>query len=458
MPLRLPAWLVSAVLLVCLASCAPKTTPPVVTTAPRFPEFPFPEVPQDLQAAGVAERYKTGWQFLQSGDFRNAERSLGAVLKTSPAFYPAETALGYVDLAQRDFTDAVDRFDRALERAPQYVPALLGRGEALLAAGRKPEALETLTRVLTVDPTLTEVRRRVEVLKFRTLEDAVSAARSAAAAGRFDEAKSAYERALAASPDSAFLYRDLALVDIKLRTFDAALTHALRATALDPQDPRAWLVLGEVREERGEWEDAIPAYAAARRLEPDNADAAARLARAEERLAVSRLPTEYLEIGDAPDVTRGALAALIGVRLEKFLESVKRRDAVLVTDTRAHWAAPWIHAVTRTGVMEPFPNHTFQPDAVVRRGEFARIASRLLSLIGQQVPAAAERWRQTRTTFSDLGTGHLQYPAASMVVAAGVLDTDRDAFHPTRALTGEEAMGAMKRLEALAAEALAQRP
>jgi tetratricopeptide (TPR) repeat protein len=437
-------------------ACAPKIVPPPVT-APRFPDFIFPDVPADLQTAAVTDRHKAAWQFLQAGDLRNAERSFGAALKASPAFYPAEAGLGYLDLAKRDYKDAVSRFDRALARAPGYVPALIGRGEALLAAGRQPEALETLTKALAVDPSLADVRRRVEVLKFRTLEDAVSAARAAAGAGRFAEAQAAYERALAASPESAFLYRDLASVEMKLHAFDRALAHAQRSTDLDPQDVRAWIVLAEVREERGDVEEAAAAYTAARRLEPDNTEVAERLARVDERLASSRLPIEYHAIADATGVTRGELAALIGVRLEKFVGSVKQRATVLVTDTRAHWAAPWIIAVTRTGIMEAYPNHTFQPNAVVRRGDFARVAARILTLIGQRAPAIAERWRQARAKFSDLAPGHLHYPAASTSVAAGVLATEGDAFHPTRVLTGPELTAAMKRLEALAGDAQAGR-
>ena len=34
---------------------------------------------------------------------------------------------------------------------------------------------------------------------------------------------------------------------------------------------------------------------------------------------------------------------------------------------RGNWAAPWIMAVARAGLMEVYPNHTFQPNAIVRR-------------------------------------------------------------------------------------------
>ncbi len=63
-----------------------------------------------------------------------------------------------------------------------------------------------------------------------------------------------------------------------------------------------------------------------------------------------------------------------------------------MTDTRGSWAGPWILTVTRAGVMEAYPNHTFQPGAVVRRADLAEAARRVLSLIAAEKPALASSW------------------------------------------------------------------
>ena len=39
--------------------------------------------------------------------------------------------------------------------------------------------------------------------------------------------------------------------------------------------------------------------------------------------------------------------------------------------------------------MEVYPNHTFQPDAVVRRADLARAVSRVLELVAQRNPQLA---------------------------------------------------------------------
>ena len=92
-----------------------------------------------------------------------------------------------------------------------------------------------------------------------------------------------------------------------------------------------------------------------------------------------------------PEVTRGDVAAVLGVRLAALLAPAGDRPGVLVTDVRTHWAATWILAVVRAGVMEPLPNHTFQPQQRVRRVDLAQIVGRVLALIAARRPAAGGR-------------------------------------------------------------------
>ena len=199
------------VALVVMAACGPKTVPLPTVSLPRFPDFIAPVVPAEFANTAAAENETRGWTFLQAGDLKNAEREFATALKTTPAFYPAEIGLGYVELARRDQKAALAHFDRALERQAADPSALVGRGEANLALNREADALADFEAAGAADPALTEIARRVEVLKFRLAEQRLADARAAASAGRLDEAIRAYTRpAIASSPGSAFLYRELA--------------------------------------------------------------------------------------------------------------------------------------------------------------------------------------------------------------------------------------------------------
>jgi len=438
--------------LVVFSACAPKMVPPPVVSAPKFPEYAQPAVPPAFAGSAAALLQSSGWAFFQSGDLKTAERDFSAALHAAPDFYPAEMSLGYLELARKDAAAALPHFDRALELSPQHsdVPAFVAKGQSLLALNREAEALEAFSAALAVDPSLTDLARRVEVLKFRNAEQGVARARDAARAGRLDEAVQAYTAEIASSPDSPFLYRELAAVERQKGDLDAALEHFRKASALDPSDARSLQQIGEILEGRGDADGAEKAYARSLSIEP-SAEVQKRVEALRARAAFARLPAEYRAIDEAPQLTRADLAALIGIRLAPLLQGGRRGDAALITDVRNNWAATWIVAVAGAGIMEPFANHAFQPRTSVRRVDLAQAVARLLARVEAQNPGRTRAWESVRLKFTDLSPSHIAYPAASVAVAAGVLKTgDNNAFQPSKVVTGAEAIEAIEKVGAIA--------
>jgi tetratricopeptide (TPR) repeat protein len=425
-------------------ACAPRVTIPPAPTGPRYPEFVYPSPPDTTGDPRTRARHEAAWRWLQLGDLRAAEREFAAVVKQSPSFYPASVGWGYVLLANGKPKDALVRFEQAVRQAPRYAPALAGRAEANLAAGLREEALAGFEAALAVDETLADVRRRVEVLRFDRVRELVAAAKHAADAGRLDEARQAYEAAVAASPESAFLYRDLGMVELRQNGLAAAVTHLQKAVALDPGDVRAHLGLADAMERLGDPDGAIAALERAYALDPSDA-LKQRLDRIRERAEASGLPAEYAAISRLPQVTRGDLAALLGVRLARLVAANRSRSSVVATDIRGHWASAWIVTVTRSGVMDVFPNHTFQPRAVVRRADLAQVVSRVLAIGG----TAGARPPRGRVPIGDVGVDHVNYADVSVAVASGVLSLEGGVFRPSRAVSGQEAIDAVQRLERL---------
>ena len=433
---------------VLVAGCARTAAPPIVTT-PRYPDYIFPTLPQpDPRQADLLQDHDAAWRWFQAGDLARAEAGLQAVLKRSPQFYPSDTALGYLDLARKNLEAAVQRFDRVLQSNAGYVPALVGRGEALLALSREAEALAAFELALKQDPQLQAIARRVEVLRARAQQQNVAAARTAAQANRLDEAARLYEQAIAASPDSAFLVRDLAEVEAKQGKTDQALAHYRRVIEMDPADVTSRIRIGEILDARGDFAGAMAMYTDANNLEP-TAELRRRMTAIEARLAYLKLPAEYRAIPDSSSITRGDLASLVGIRLAELVARAPAQP-VVITDARNHWASEWIMAVAGAGVIEPYENHTFQPRNAVQRSDLAQAVARMLKIIAASRPELLKDWQSRVQKMADVGVSNLHYADASLAVAAGIIPLlDGGSFQLTRPVSGTEALDAITRIERL---------
>jgi tetratricopeptide (TPR) repeat protein len=436
-----PIWLALAVV---VSACAVKAAPPLPPTL-KYSEFVYPApVPAAAREATAIDR---GWRFLQNDDLQSAQREFAGALKAAPNSAAAKAGEAYVALARHDYRRALEQFDGALRSASTYAPALVGKGLSLLSLGRDSDARGAFEAAVTADPSLTSLAARIDVLKFREIQNLIAAARQAMNAGRLDEARAAYQRAIAATPDSAVLYRELGMVQRRGGNAAAALEQFNRAVMLDPTDAVALGQAGELLEERGDFTEAETAFRNAHNADPFSgydrkADAAA--AKAREAL----LPAEYRALPSTPQVTRGDLAALLGIRLDDVIRQAPR-TAVVITDTAGHWAAPWIAEVAAAGVMPPFDNHTFQPRSAVRRVDLAEGVNVLLRILSRTHPALQIQLA-ARPMIADVSPSHLNYPAIAASVSAGVLPLVGGRFDTERPVSGADALAAIDRLRALA--------
>ena len=436
------------------AACGPKRLPPpaAAAAAPAYPTFERPELVEPLAvtpAPAVTRRYDQGWTLLQAGRPDEAATTFAEVTRSAPAFYPARAAHGYARLAARDSAGAVASFDAALAARPAYLPALAGRAEALIGGGRGVEAIAALEALIAADPQRTAARTRLETLRLQVIEGLIGEARAARQRGDLDAARTAWTRAVEASPDSADFLRELAQVERQAGQLDAALMRARAALLLDDGDAATHALVGELETARGNLRPALEALqrAAARDPRPEYR---ARIDDLERRIDLAGMPAAFRSISERGAISRGDLAALLGVRLEPLLADGRSQPIPLMTDLRGHWAQRWILDVVRAGVMEVFPNHTFQPGTTVRRSDLAKVVGLLFVKAQAADPAAAARWRGQALEITDVASGNSVREAADLTVEAGILSLDPGgAFSATRAVSGPEALAAIDRLVAL---------
>jgi thioredoxin-like negative regulator of GroEL len=249
-----------------------------------------------------------------------------------------------------------------------------------------------------------------------------------------------YRAALEAAPEVAGVR--LALADVLLEQQEPGA--AIEVLSSDTTGDRAVaLRLASVLTDEGDLERAEAVYQSL--LARDPADRAAREGRAEVRDRRERrgLPEEYGRIPAAERVSRADLAALLAVRVPALGRNGPGEARVAV-DIGGSWAKDQIASVLSYGVMDVYPNHTFQPGATVRRVDLARAAARVLERLGWPRAAAPRP--------TDVPRSHLDADAVDRVLGAGLMAlTEAGAFEPWRPVNGREAKEVVDALARLGA-------
>jgi tetratricopeptide (TPR) repeat protein len=430
---RLAAALAGALL--ALPGCAPRV-------APRIPEgedYVRPAPGLGEASPAEARELDEAWRKVRAGEAATAARAYERLLARHPGLVPAETGLAYARLRAGRRAEAASLFASALERRPDYLPALVGAGSTAFRRGDGDGALAYYRRALEVEPSNPLVRKRVGALKLQVAERQIAAAQSARAADDPGAAADAYSVALEAAPELATVRLDLA----ELLVERGDVSGAVSTLEADPSGDRqvslrlAALLLGD-----GRSEDALAVYRRLLLRDPADADASRGARAAQAALDFAAQPEEYRRIADASRVSRADFAALLAVRVPALARVAGSAPRVAV-DISASWAREHIAAVLGLGIMDVYPNHTFQPGATMRRGDVARAVARVLDRLGVARSA-------TGPAPSDMGPSHLDRDAVMRVVGAGLMELGPGgAFEPWRPVSGREAVDIVEALAAL---------
>ena len=269
-----------------------------------------------------------GRHYLVQGDLARAKASYGEAIRLDPAALLPH--VGLADLyasAERNPRAAAEEYRKALAIKPDYHPARLGLGLALLAGGDRAGALAELQRLAKdtpTDPTAWHLIGRIhasekrygeavkaltEALRIKPdfLPALVDRADVYAAAGEDRKAAADYEQVLKRQPDDAvsrvklgMIYQrlgdtgkaeasyraalktnpdlppaanNLAMIELrKGRNLDEALSLSRKAVALAPEVPQFHDTLGQVLRARGDRSGAIAATEKATTLKPPQAE------------------------------------------------------------------------------------------------------------------------------------------------------------------------------------------
>jgi tetratricopeptide (TPR) repeat protein len=118
-----------------------------VTTAPAFTA----ERPVVADHIGASTFIEKGWSRISLGDYAGAEESLGKALKLAPDDPQAVSLLGWAQMLQEKYDDALMQFQKVLMREPGNALARINVGYICLKKRIFGEAIEHLSRAIRLD-------------------------------------------------------------------------------------------------------------------------------------------------------------------------------------------------------------------------------------------------------------------------------------------------------------------
>jgi tetratricopeptide (TPR) repeat protein len=100
---------------------------------------------------GASTFIEKGWSRLSLGDYEGAEAALGRALELSPNDPQSEALLGWAQMLQEKYDEALMNFQRVLMRQPANALARINVGYICLKKGIFGEAIEHLSKAIRLD-------------------------------------------------------------------------------------------------------------------------------------------------------------------------------------------------------------------------------------------------------------------------------------------------------------------
>jgi tetratricopeptide (TPR) repeat protein len=123
-----------------------------------------------------------------------------------------------------------------------------------------------------------------------------------------------------------------------------------------------------------------------------------------------------------------------------------------VTDISNHWAKNFISDIIELKIrgLEPYPDHTFHPDQLVNRGEYALVVEDAIIAILRD-PSLATKHIGSESRFPDVNPSYPAYNAICNAVDKGVMTAEMNGeFGVNKPVSGPEALLVIRKIKELA--------
>ena len=231
-------------------------------------------------------QFTLGKALLAKGDQNQATMQFRESLKKRPRYLPSIMALAELNLAKKDYAQALQYATSALSVNPRLTQARLVRTAGLMGTQRYSEARTELASLATDVPQNVEVqfqlanldlaekkfpqaKTRFEQLsekdKYRSLAGLVDVYR---AQGEVDKALSRLTLELGKSPNTSAIHYLLAETALRARKYDLALEQYKQLQDMSPPTAHLQMRLGAIYQLKGDFSKAIASFQDAKEMAP----------------------------------------------------------------------------------------------------------------------------------------------------------------------------------------------
>lgn len=344
--------------------------------------------------------------------------------------YHYKTGLKYLDRDQID--DAMKSFDRATALDPKSPLGYIGKGLAFGKKGDFKAAFENMNKAKGYDK---GIESRIGMIRLYTVQMVKESDKSK---DLIKDAESEFKSARSKDPNSAALHYFMGVAykiafdfekgsDMFRKVLDLNKDYTGEANA-------EWAVIQKIQR-------AAPGTEIGKKIalidKIDRADVAALFTQELdlEKLYTKRGVKVYDTAFKAPEETNTRFSPDKIVKMEP------------ATDIASHWLKPSIDAVLKLQVrgLEAGPNHTFEPDKLISKAEFALMLEDILIRVSGDEKLATKYIGAT-SPFPDVRNDHYAFNAVMVVTSRGFLEADKATgeFKPSDPVSGADALLAIR--------------
>ena len=334
--------------------------------------------------------------------------------------YHYTNGLKYLDNDQID--EAMKSFDRAIALDPKSALGYIGKGLAFGKKGEFKPALENMSKAKGLDPGIEANIGMIRLLSMQRAKDWLS------------DAVSEFKAAQKKDPNSARLHYYMGIAYKVALDFDRAAEMFRKVLDMNKEFTSEantqWALIQKIQR-------AAPGTEIGKKIalidKIDRADIAALFDQEMnlEKLFTKRGVKTYDTSFKAPTEASTAMET----------EKVIKMEAA--TDIADHWLKPSIDVVLKLQVrgLEAGPNHTFEPDKLITKGEFALMLEDILIKISGDEKLATKFLGAT-TPFPDIRNDQYFFNAAMTATSRGFIEADKATgeFRPGDPVSGADAL------------------